>query len=307
MPPQDANPTPSFGGFGLSRGGEFTYTIVVTNASQETASGVNVSDSLPSEVALLTSTATRGQYDSGTGLWTVGVLVPGQSETLTLEVRVDAEAFGVISNTAVASSDKSDPEPQNNEATADTVVLTTGQTALIPMGVGFNLIGLPVRFPTPLTAREFSDLVDAQGGTVAAILRWDAGYEAWLREFPDEKNFVLEEGRGYFVRLSKSPANDQLSVTGVPFTAGVPVDLGVGFNLLSVPFASPAGGYDSRTLVQAIDPNGLDLGGVVAAVLSWDAGYEAYLTDVPDEKIFPIEAFRGYFVRMAQERLGFVP
>ena len=190
-------------------GGEFTYTIGVTNNSQETASGVTVSDSLPSEVALLTSTATRGQYDSGTGLWTVGVLVPGQSETLTLEVRVDAEAFGVITNTAVASSDKPDPQPQNNAATAQVFVLPppTDQTVQIPMGVGFNLIGLPVRFPAPLTAREFSDLVDAQGGTVAAILRWDAGYEAWLKDFPDQKNFVLEEGRGYFVRLSKSPAN----------------------------------------------------------------------------------------------------
>ena len=56
-----------------------------------------------------------------------------------------------------------------------------------------------------------------------------------------------------------------------------------------------------------MDPQDRIQGGVVASILTWDAGYTAYLTDFPDDKIFPIEPIRGYFVRMVQAVAGFVP
>lgn len=79
----------------------------------------------------------------------------------------------------------------------------------------------------------------------------------------------------------------------------MPFDLAAGFNLISVPFAS-TGGYDAKSLAEAIDP-----GGAVASILKWDAGYAAWLQDFGDEKNFPIEPGAGYFVRMTSSIAGF--
>ena len=178
-------------------------------------------------------------------------------------------------------------------------------TVHVALGPGFNLIGIPVILPSTTTASGLAgallpDGVSISEGPVASVLRWEAGYEAWLSDFPTEKDFVLEPGRGYFVRLRSPVTDGKWSPTGQPFTHGVPTNLVAGFNLISVPYATPAGGYDSRSLAQAIYPEGNFQGGPVGSVLRWDSGFVAYLTDSPAEKIFIIEPGRGYFVRATQ-------
>ena len=194
-------------------------------------------------------------------------------------------------------------------STVSTVRLfgTPEGSVALPMTTGFNLIAMPVDLGETTTARDLAELIAVQGGVVAAILKWNAGYESWLADFPDEKDFPIEPGRGYFVRLSKAPENGRWVLAGAPFTSPVTLDLGAGFNLIGVPFATPAAGYDSKSLAGAMDPQDRIQGGVVASILTWDAGYTAYLTDFPDDKIFPIEPIRGYFVRMVQAVAGFVP
>jgi uncharacterized repeat protein (TIGR01451 family) len=73
-------------------GDTITYTIVLTNNGPDGATGVVVTDSIPSGVTFVSSTASQGSYDSGTSLWTVGAVANGDSATLTITCIVDAMA-----------------------------------------------------------------------------------------------------------------------------------------------------------------------------------------------------------------------
>ncbi|MCB9296620.1 MAG: DUF11 domain-containing protein [Lewinellaceae bacterium] len=71
-------------------GGTVTFTIALTNQGPSTATGVSVTDQLPSGYTYVSNTASQGSYNSGTGAWAVGTLTAGQSVTLTLTATVNA-------------------------------------------------------------------------------------------------------------------------------------------------------------------------------------------------------------------------
>ncbi|MDT5063453.1 MAG: large repetitive protein [Acidobacteriota bacterium] len=107
------NATPSFGQ-------SVIFTITLSNAGPDGATGVAVKDLLPAGLAFSSYTATVGSYVSGTGIWTVGSLASGGSATLQITATVNA--YGSITNTAqVSATDQSDPDstPNNNVAAED--------------------------------------------------------------------------------------------------------------------------------------------------------------------------------------------
>jgi large repetitive protein len=107
------NATPSFGQ-------SVTFTITLSNAGPDGATGVAVKDLLPAGLGFSSYTATVGSYVSGTGIWTVGSLANGGSATLQITATVNA--YGSITNTAqVSATDQSDPDstPNNNISTED--------------------------------------------------------------------------------------------------------------------------------------------------------------------------------------------
>ncbi|MCB0598708.1 MAG: DUF11 domain-containing protein, partial [Phaeodactylibacter sp.] len=55
-------------------GDNVTFTVVLTNQGPNTATGVAVTDQLPSGYTYASSTASDGTYNPATGLWTVGNL-----------------------------------------------------------------------------------------------------------------------------------------------------------------------------------------------------------------------------------------
>ncbi|MFH6604504.1 SpaA isopeptide-forming pilin-related protein [Maribacter algicola] len=71
-------------------GDPVTFTVVVTNQGPSTATGVVVTDQLPSGYTYTGFTTSQGTYNSGTGQWTLGSLVAVQSETLTVSATVNA-------------------------------------------------------------------------------------------------------------------------------------------------------------------------------------------------------------------------
>lgn len=84
---------------------ELAYTITVLNTGAADASGVAVSDVLPSGLSYLSSTggADGGSYDAGTGAVSWSVDVPaGGSAVCTVTAKVTAKA-GSIANTATAA------------------------------------------------------------------------------------------------------------------------------------------------------------------------------------------------------------
>ena len=77
------NPSPAIGEV-------VTFTVVVNNQGPSTATGVVVTDQLPSGYTFTGFSTTQGTYNSATGVWTVGTIASGLSETLTITAIVNA-------------------------------------------------------------------------------------------------------------------------------------------------------------------------------------------------------------------------
>lgn len=74
-----------------------TYTVQVFNDGPGSASGVEVSDLIPDGTEFVSANASAGTYDETTGVWDVGTVANGGSETLTIDVRVDLASLNTQS------------------------------------------------------------------------------------------------------------------------------------------------------------------------------------------------------------------
>ena len=100
-----------------------TYSLVVTNSSSNTATGVAVKDTLPAGVVFQSATG-QGTYNATTGLWTVGTIGPNGTATLVVTVRVNAE--GTWFNKAqVSKADQPDLDstPDNDKLSEDDLAI----------------------------------------------------------------------------------------------------------------------------------------------------------------------------------------
>ncbi|MFN0107511.1 MAG: SBBP repeat-containing protein [Blastocatellia bacterium] len=103
-------------------GNNLTYTLNVTNAGLSPATGVVVSDPLPSGVTFGSATATQGScsHNAGTVTCNLGNVPVKANAAITLTVT--PTAAGAISNTARVQGNEPDNNPNNNQATARTTV-----------------------------------------------------------------------------------------------------------------------------------------------------------------------------------------
>jgi uncharacterized repeat protein (TIGR01451 family) len=101
-----------------AEGSNVTFTLTVTNAGPSVASGVQVTDLLPSGYTYLSDDG-GGAYDSGTGVWTVAALPSGGTDSLSITATVDPS--GVYLNAAeVTASNEADPDSSpGNGVTAE--------------------------------------------------------------------------------------------------------------------------------------------------------------------------------------------
>ncbi|MDB4807776.1 DUF11 domain-containing protein, partial [bacterium] len=91
------------------------FTITVTNLGPDAATGVEVTDKLPDGLTYSANQPSRGSYDNGTGVWTIGQIDPNEIVTLQLGGQVDN--IGIKENSAeVTAADQADPNstPGNN-------------------------------------------------------------------------------------------------------------------------------------------------------------------------------------------------
>jgi uncharacterized repeat protein (TIGR01451 family) len=94
-----------------------TYTITITNHGPSQARGVDVKDQLPAGLSLVSMNA--GQGVCASGICQFGALAVGATRTVTVVARADANATGVVTNTAaVYSTDM----PEGVTATAPTTI-----------------------------------------------------------------------------------------------------------------------------------------------------------------------------------------
>lgn len=129
------NPTPLVGQ-------NIIFTVTVTNNGPNSAVNVVVNDTLPAGLAYVSDDG-GGAYNPGTGVWTIGDLLPAGSATLNITATVMAS--GTIVNLAVVSSDTPDPDPDNNEDDAIIVVPTPTPTPTVT-----PMVAIPVTSGTGL-------------------------------------------------------------------------------------------------------------------------------------------------------------
>ena len=98
------------------------YAITVNNDGPRVCTGVVVEDTLPDGATYHSHSASKGSYNSSTGVWTVGTMDIDDTETLTLNALIALDAARYVDNTACVSGDLDDPDPSNNCDTATTQV-----------------------------------------------------------------------------------------------------------------------------------------------------------------------------------------
>ncbi len=132
VPATDVAVTKGVSNASPAAGSNITYTITVTDNGPTIATGIRVDDVLPTGLTYVSHTVSLGAFVPGTGVWTVGGLLPNASATLSIVATVGASVprGTPIVNTAaipdrlpdIAWVDQPDSNPDNNSDTADIVV-----------------------------------------------------------------------------------------------------------------------------------------------------------------------------------------
>ncbi|MEE4161010.1 MAG: choice-of-anchor Q domain-containing protein [Woeseiaceae bacterium] len=109
----------------ISGGPQLSYSIAVTNNGPAGASGVVLTDTLPTGVDFVSANATTGTcaHDTGVVTCNIGALANGAASDVTIAVSPQVvEAATDITNTATVTATEEDPTPGNNTATTTTTV-----------------------------------------------------------------------------------------------------------------------------------------------------------------------------------------
>jgi uncharacterized repeat protein (TIGR01451 family) len=99
-------------------GSNVDFTLTVSNGGPDGATGVEVTDLLPTGYTYVGDTPSVGTYDSGSGVWTIGNLANGANATLTITATVNAA--GNYTNTAeVTAVTEMDPDSTPGDGVGD--------------------------------------------------------------------------------------------------------------------------------------------------------------------------------------------
>ena len=138
--------------------------LVLTNAGAVASTGSTVSVPIPNGYQFVADDA-GGNFDSATGIWTVGALAPGASITLTLTLApLDGGTSLITAEVATANEGDTDSTPGNGVAAEDDF------TTLDPAAIR----GLGEPAPTLTCAAGFS------------ILDWETLTGVWVNSAPDQ-------------------------------------------------------------------------------------------------------------------------
>jgi uncharacterized repeat protein (TIGR01451 family) len=105
----------------VNQGTNLAYTLQVTNNGPAIATGVTVSDTLPTQVTYVSSSTTQGtcSQSAGTVTCSLGSVSVGGLVIVTINVSAATFSSGtLVTNTATVSSTTSDPNLTNNTSTA---------------------------------------------------------------------------------------------------------------------------------------------------------------------------------------------
>jgi len=134
------------------------FTVTVTNAGPDDATGVTVEQRLPAGLTFVSSTPSQGTYAAESGQWTVGSVAAGTEATLELLARVDSSAASTVI-AQITQADQADPDstPGNNDESEDDQhsVVVTPQVADLALTMNVDqprpVVGQDVTFTLTLS------------------------------------------------------------------------------------------------------------------------------------------------------------
>jgi uncharacterized repeat protein (TIGR01451 family) len=164
-------------------GAVLTYTIQVTNLGLQEATGVTITDELPSHATFVSASASSGSCEKKGKRVTCNLgnlaMDPTKANAVTVTIQVRPTKAGTITNTAAVDSVENDPVAANDKATVSTQVTAPtqvpscrGMAATVPGTPGPDrLVGTPgpdvivgLRGADAIFGLSGRDLVCAGGG-----------------------------------------------------------------------------------------------------------------------------------------------
>lgn len=105
-------------------GNNVTYTLTINNAGPSNATGVTVTDVLPTNLTFVSATPSQGTATNANGTITanLGNIANGGTATITVVATVAGTFSGNLTNTATVTATQTDSNTTNNTATQSTTV-----------------------------------------------------------------------------------------------------------------------------------------------------------------------------------------
>ncbi|HDQ71193.1 MAG TPA: DUF11 domain-containing protein [Chloroflexi bacterium] len=121
----------------VAPGARITHHVAFSNTGAFTATGVRVTDTLPSVVNFVAQDSAFAFTPTGqTLVWTVGDLPAGARYAITVAGQVSETATGLFTNYVTATTTASETTTSNNHATWDTTAFIPGQADLVVAKTG---------------------------------------------------------------------------------------------------------------------------------------------------------------------------
>ncbi len=186
-----ASPTPN-----VVAGNDITYTINFVNNGPGTAVNVAVTDAVPANATFVSAVVTTGSgwgvvnpSVGGTGnvVFSKASVISGETAVFTVVVNVAGTVppGTIITNSAIATADTSDPTPGNNTGTATTTVIAQADLAVTktdtpdPVIAGNNItytINFINNGPGAAVSTTVTDAVPANTTFVSAVVTTGSGW-----------------------------------------------------------------------------------------------------------------------------------
>ncbi|WP_205501584.1 T9SS type A sorting domain-containing protein [Rufibacter psychrotolerans] len=107
---------------------EVMFTIKAANNGPNNATNVSVANQLPAGMVVTSTSASLGSFNASTGVWSVGTIASGGSQTLTVYAK--AAATGSYTLTSTQTHPEFDSQSGNNSASSTIAVKSTADVAV---------------------------------------------------------------------------------------------------------------------------------------------------------------------------------